>query len=212
MNKPGKNLPFLLAVPVFCIADSYAETPTVDDEKPAKIERGADPVTGLKYWQWNQDGFYLRLTQRLPDQTRGYFEARGFDQESSELLAMSCLFQSMAKNTGNDSSGPLISDLSSWYVISGEKRQPLLLREYWQNIWKQRKIPDSARIGFNWSLLPSLLQYDINDYNWGMTSYGLAPGSQFDLHFSWTVNGRTYNGKINDLVCPDDIHPDPPPQ
>lgn len=176
------------------------------------IKYGEDPVTGLKSWLWDNDGFFLELKQRLPDQTRAYFESRGFDQGSTEIAATSCLFQTMMKNSSSGSSVRLTADLNEWQVVSGNTKQPMLLREYWQKLWLDREQSESARIAFEWSLLPTKVQYDINDYNWGMSSYGLPPGSQFDLLFSWYRNGKKYNGRINNVICAEDIHPDPPPQ
>jgi hypothetical protein len=180
--------------------------------KPPFVERGEDPATGLKYWLWDNDGFYLLLTQRLPDQTRGYFESRGFDRESTEIAGTSCVFQTMIKNSGTEPSASLSADLNEWLVVSGDIKQPMLLREYWQKLWLDRKQSESARIAFEWSLLPTKVHYDINDYNWGMSSYGLPPGSHFDLLFNWYRNGKKYTGRLNDVACADDIHPAPPSQ
>jgi len=194
-----------LFIIVFSILSS---TQTVADE--SVIERGEDPETGLKHWLFDNNGFYLKLTQRLPDQTRAYFEARGFDQDSVEIAATSCLFQTMIKNTGKDFGVTVNAELSDWKVVSGGNSKSMLLREYWQKLWLDRKQSQSARVAFEWSLLPSRMKYDVNDYNWGMSSYGLPPGSRFDLLFSWTRKGIKYNGKISDVICPDDIHPEPP--
>ena len=176
------------------------------------VKQGEDPATGLKFWLWDNDGFYLELTQRLPDQTRAYFESRGFDRASTEIAGTSCVFQTMVKNSGSDPTEKLSADLNEWQVISGNIRQPMLLREYWQKLWLERKQSESARIAFEWSLLPTKVHYDINDYNWGMSSYGLPPGSHFDLLFSWERNGKKFTGRINDVICAEDIHPDPPSQ
>ena len=175
----------------------------------AFIKRDEDSATGLKSWLWDNNGFYLELTQRLPDQTRGYFESRGFDLASTEIAGTSCIFQTMIKNSGADASKIITADLTEWRVISAEVKKPMLLREYWQKLWLDRGQSESARIAFEWSFLPTKVEYEINDYNWGMSSYGLPPGSHFDLLFSWYSNGEKFNGRINDVACPEDIHPEP---
>lgn len=205
----------LVITPLLAVGSVYAETIVANpDNKPLllEVERGEDPTTGLKYWLWDHDGFYLRLTQRLPDQTRAYFEARGFNQASAEILATSCIFQTMVKNSGREPGQIVNAKLSDWQVVSDGKRQPMLLREHWRKTWQQNKLPESALIALEWSLLPSQIIYDINDYNWGMSSYGLPPGSSFDLIFNWTRNGKSYQGRINDVICAEDIHLDPPRQ
>jgi len=187
----------------FIISQSYA------DADESVIERGEDPATGLKYWLWDNDGFLLRLTQRLPDQTRAYFEARGFDKASAEIAATSCIFQTMIKNTGTEPSQKISATISDWQVVSGESSKQLLHREYWRNLWLERNQSEAARVAFEWSLLPENVEYDINDYNWGMSSYGLPPGSQFDLVFTWKREGKSFEGRIDNVSCPDDIHPEP---
>lgn len=204
INNPlSLNIPALLLL--FCtaliISSSYADEPV--------IERGEDPATGLKYWQWDNDGFLLRLTQRLPDQTRAYFEARGFDEASAEIAATSCIFQTMIKNTGTQPSQKISATISDWQVVSGESSKKLLHRKYWRNLWLERNQSQSARVAFEWSLLPESVEYDINDYNWGMSSYGLPPGSQFDLIFSWKSQGKIFEGRIDNVICADDIHLEP---
>jgi len=194
----------IFATFVFFCMPSYANE--VD------IKHGEDPETGLKSWLWDNGGFYLELTQRLPDQTRGYFESRGFDSSSTEIAGTSCIFQTMIKNSGTDASKVITANLNEWRVIMADIKKPMLLREYWQQLWLDRGQSQSARIAFEWSLLPTKVVYEINDYNWGMSSYGLPPGSHFDLEFSWYSNGEKYSGRINDVACPEDIHLEPSAQ
>jgi hypothetical protein len=179
------------------------------DNAAGPVKTGADPETGLRHWEWNKDGFYLRLTQRLPDQTRAFFEARGFGRDTRELIATSCVFQTKAMNSGKETGQILTTSLPDWKVRSGDQTGKLLVREYWSNVWEKNNVPKAAQIAFNWSFLPSMIRYDANDYNWGMTSYGLAPGSRFDLQFSWQINGKQYYGQIKNVVCPQDVHRGP---
>lgn len=198
------SIKLALMLAVFCSMQSYADETIV--------KHGEDPTTGLKSWLWDNGSFYLELTQRLPDQTRGYFESRGFDNASTEIAGTSCIFQTMIKSSGTDPSVVITADLDEWQVISGNTIKPMLLREYWQKLWLDRNQSESAKIAFEWSLLPTKVKYEINDYNWGMSSYGLVPGRRFNLLFYWYQNGKKFNGRINDVICPDDIHPEPAAQ
>lgn len=174
----------------------------------ARVETGHEDATGLAYWQWDADGVVFRLTQRLPDQTRAFFLARGFDASSADRFATNCVFQSMFKNASPAGDESLRFDLRDWRVnADGTEGRPQG-RSYWSEIWISRGVPESARIAFEWSLLPSQQEYAPGDYNWGMTSYGLAPGTSFDLAFSWTVGGKAHHGLIEGLQCPPDIHPE----
>ncbi len=174
----------------------------------ADVTTGENPDTGLRYWQWHAGDLLLKLTQRLPDQTRAFFLARGFNAKQSDMIATSCVFQSMMKNTGKNSVIEL--DLSKWKVTHGGQQQTLHTREVWTKLWQQQKADMAAQIAFEWSLLPTRQTYLGDDYNWGMSSYGLKPGSRFDLYFSWQRNGINHHGRINGIECPADIHPEPP--
>jgi hypothetical protein len=58
-------------------------------------------------------------------------------------------------------------------------------------------------------LLPTQQEYAPDDYNWGMTSYGLPPGSEFDLVFAWHRGEQNFGGQIAGIECAPDIHPEP---
>ncbi|MCO6413265.1 MAG: hypothetical protein J5I92_11010 [Thiogranum sp.] len=149
------------------------------------------------------------MTQRLPDQTRAFFLARGFDAESAELVATQCVFQSMFRNTGSKGSGAVDIDLDDWVVEANDERSRLLTRGKWEAILESSGLQPAAMIAFTWSLLPTRQSYQPDDYNWGMTSYGLAPGMKFNLGFTWRHNGQLREGMLRGVECPPDIHPEP---
>ena len=74
----------------------------------------------LRSWDWRQGGVVLQLVQRLPDQTRAFFQARGFSSNTSERIATACVFQTIFRNDGQY---PLAYDLDDWRVTHrGETR------------------------------------------------------------------------------------------
>ncbi|MFP3874206.1 MAG: hypothetical protein ACLFV1_07105 [Thiohalophilus sp.] len=175
----------------------------------AELSRGEDPDTGLRHWHWQEAGISFRLTQRLPDQTRAFFAARGFDKKTRERIALSCVFQSEFRNTADNDRPPVEYDLSEWRIhVDGETRG-LIVREDWQQTWQEYDVPKAARIAFEWALLPTHQVYESDDYNWGMTAYGLSPGTEFDLEFSWSRGDKEYTRRIDGIECAPDIHPEP---
>jgi hypothetical protein len=42
----------------------------------------------------------------------------------------------------------------------------------------------------------------------GMTSYGLGPGTRFDLRFSFGVGGALQSGEIREIRCAEDTIPE----
>lgn len=176
----------------------------------ATIVTGVDEQAGLPYWEIRDAGMSLRLVQRLPDQSRGYFMARGFSAEQAERIAQSCVFQSVFKNLSSDT-GPSVLryDLGEWIVRHGSRRQGMKTREDWQGEWERLDVSQPARIAFEWSLLPTEQIYRPGDYNWGMSIFNLKPGAGFDLEIVWYQHGEQRSALISGMECAPDIHPDP---
>ncbi len=192
-------------IPVCLIAFYFIVTPL-----QAELSRGEDPDTGLRHWQWQEAGISFKLTQRLPDQTRAFFAARGFDKKTRERIALSCVFQSEFRNIADNDQPPVEYDLNEWRVHSGGETRGLIVREDWKQLWQQEyEVPEAAQIAFEWALLPTYQVYKAQDYNWGMTAYGLPPGTEFDLEFSWSRGDKQYTRRFEDIECAPDIHPEP---
>ena len=43
------------------------------------------------------------------------------------------------------------------------------------------------------------------DYNWGLTAYGVPPGTEFDLRVSWREGDVEHTGEILGVVCAPDV-------
>lgn len=173
----------------------------------AASAEGVVAETGLRYWEWQDEHVLFRLTQRLPDQTRAFFLARGFNADDADFIARQCVFQSMFRNN-SPQDGDITIDLQDWRVITEQGESRLLTRETWQQQKQLRDAPSAAKIALEWSLLPTRQSYQANDYNWGMSSYGLPPGGIFDLEFSWVHEGRRVLHRLKEVECPADIDPD----
>jgi len=174
----------------------------------ANLTEGKATDTGLRHWQWQNDHVLLRLTQRLPDQTRGYFLARGFSETNAERLAVNCTFQTTFKNIANNKGSAVDINMANWRIKVNGVEKKLIVKEQWQQQWQKANVSDAALIAFTWSMMPTTQTYHPGDYNWGMTTFGLKPGLEFDLSFNWYVNGKPEYGKINNIACPADIHPE----
>ncbi|MBI1422461.1 MAG: hypothetical protein GC149_03270 [Gammaproteobacteria bacterium] len=181
------------------LGDACAETRT---------ETGIDPEANLPFWQISDAGMSLRLVQRLPDQTRGYFMARGFSESDAELVAMSCVFQTIFKNVSNlHQPSPLEYNLRDWQVSANGVQQQMKMREDWKREWQTRKAPLAAQLAFEWSLYPTHQVYKPGDYNWGMSIFNLRPGTRFDLTVVWHQFGESRTAIIKNMECAADIHP-----
>jgi hypothetical protein len=171
------------------------EVATVAAEVTVEIGKN----TGLRTWKWSHEGVSLRLVQRLPDQTRAYVMGKGFPRDAADELATSCFFGSMFRNDGKL---PLDFDLREWKVVQDGRVTGMKVREVWKQRFAARQdIPKAARIGLNWSLMPTVQHFEPGDYNWGMTVYGLRPGERFDLHLKIALDGHSLEAVIPGLQC-----------
>jgi hypothetical protein len=176
----------------------------------AKMITGTDESANLPFWEWNNGTMSVRFVQRLPDQTRGYFMARGFKQFDAEILANSCVFQVIYKNIGALSNSKVIKyQVSNWRIAHNNKFKKVKLKDEWLIEWNKKGIVKSAIIAFEWSLLPSRQDLQPGDYNWGMMTFNLPFGAKFDLDLIWQEGFSRQVGHLSGITCANDIHPDP---
>ena len=173
----------------------------------AAVDTGVDEEARLPYWEIVEPDVSIRLVQRLPDQTRGFFQARGFSVEDSERIAQSCVFQTVFKNTSAaPASNTIEYNLREWVVRTAGAHRGLKTREDWEQEWDARRAPAAARLAFEWALLPTRQTYRSGDYNWGMSIFSLKPGQEFDLDVVWYRNGAKHMALLKGVRCAPDIH------
>ena len=140
MSRP-LYLKYLLLVSLVCLL------PLDQLAAEGKVLTGIDEDAQLPFWEWRSDTVSLRLVQRLPDQTRAFFMARGFSKDHAERIAQSCIFQTVYKNVSPANSTRTFKyDLRKWKVIRSGKAQTLKLREVWDQEWTEAKVSSSAKI------------------------------------------------------------------
>ena len=172
-----------------------------------EVQTGIDPEAQLPYWELRNPEMSLRLVQRVPDQTRAFFLARGFTNDNAELIAQSCVFQTVFKNTSHQTSpSPLQYNLKEWTVLFENQARKMKLREDWKPEWIKREVPIAAQLAFEWALYPTWQVYQPGDYNWGMSIFNLRPGSVFDLEVVWQQSGKKHTAIIKDIKCAEDIY------
>ncbi len=173
-------------------------------------EHYIDERTGLDAWRREHQGLSLTLVQRLPDQTRAFFLARGFSRAAVDELAASCVFQAIIGNTGN--SGRVELDLHQWGYSANGRSGPLRLKEDWMARWAERGESMPARVAFRWSFFPTVQRFAPNDWNMGMISFPVPPGTVLDVHFRWTRDGRGHHGVLRGVRCASDRSVEERPQ
>ena len=176
----------------------------------AVVNSGIDEDAQLPYWEIVDPGVTIRLVQRLPEQTRGFFEARGFSESDAERIAQSCVFQTVFKNISHQSDpSPIEYNLHDWVVHADGRQRTMKTREDWRRDWTARQAPKAAQLAFEWALFPTRQRYRPGDYNWGMSVFDLKPGTLFDLDVVWHQFGRDHTVRIKGMRCAPDIHLEP---
>ena len=158
-----------------------------------------NPAEGVRTWRWSGDGVRLRLTQILPDQVRGFFQARGFGAEATEFIARACVFQTVMKNEA--SPGAVEINLAEWWIEVDGHKSTLKLEQQWQEQWKSLDVSQTARVAFRWALFPTVQSFAKGDWNMGMTMFALPPSTVFDLHIHWRVGDRRYDATVRNVEC-----------
>jgi hypothetical protein len=171
-----------------------------------EVIHSTDEETGLRKWHLVGDGLEVELVQRLPDQTRGFFLARGFPAAIADEIAVSCIFQTIIRNTGSQvADGTVSVDLAQWRVIHKDGERGIRLKEPWIASWPDTAVGESSRLAFQWALFPTRQEFLADDYNWGMTAFGLPPGAVFDLDLAWQEDGKTFTARISAIECAPDV-------
>lgn len=170
-----------------------------------KVTMTVDKTHKLKSWFVKSAGLDFELSQRLPDQNRALFMARGYDEKSSDFIAKRCVYKTVLKSVFTAASKKIIKiNLNKWEVWHKGKKRQMLTREKWVRLLKPFKISHSKMLVVVWGFYPTQNVLMPGDYNWGLTGYGLAPGEKFDLVMNWTVNGKPRQVRIKNVECTPD--------
>lgn len=172
----------------------------------ADVTRSVNPDNGLEGWAFSSGDIEIELIQRLPDQTRAMFMNHDFSSEVIEHLALSCMFQTIIRNIGKSGSGQAVSaDLTQWRLRHDGRTFGILLKEPLLASWSDEDASPAAKLVVRWGMFPTQQEFLPGDYNWGLTAYGIPPGSVFDLEVSWKEGDKPHSGEIQDILCAPDV-------
>ena len=158
-----------------------------------------DPETGTTTWLTYAHGVTLSLTQIPPDPARAFYLNRGFPPQAFERYATACVFMTVLRNDA--APGELSFLLDDWRIQSEGRTQPPTSVEAWMEQWRALGLTEAAQIAFRWAQFPPEQEYAVGEWNQGMLTTGLPPSSRFDLIAHWTVAGKTFEGKLENVVC-----------
>lgn len=159
----------------------------------AEVQTFADDNSGLLSWKAQHPGFSLQFIQLLPDYVRAVYGARGLPDKVVELMAGYCIFGTIIKN---ESSQPLSYRVADWRYATRDRRpQPVKTKTQWLKDWRD------MGVAFRYSLLPDEQTFAPGDWSQGFTTLPLPPDTPVALHYSWTQEGKRYEGVFENLRC-----------
>ena len=171
-----------------------------------EVARSVNAENGLQGWHFTDGDIEIELIQRLPDQTRALLMNHKFSRQVIEQMALSCMFQTIIRNTGQSTTNRVVSiDLTEWRLLHDGKPRKLLMKEALLESWTDADADPAAKLVVRWGMFPTQQEYLPGDYNWGLTAYGIPPGSGFDLEVAWREGGAQRRGEIRGIVCAPDV-------
>ena len=152
---------------------------------------------------WQGDGLKLETAPLPRDQVVAFMLARGFDSETAKFIAQEgCIFRSAIGRDDETADKAAVSvDLDSWQILSSGQQTTLRTRQKWARVLDDRQIDAGAGIALEWALFPTRQSFAPDDYNWGLLSFALPPGTRFDLVYSWISGDTGYQQKFTDMEC-----------
>ena len=187
-------LAFLL-VSVLLLIGNYLVQP-----RPANAQSVDMKTKAIK---WSGNGLKVELQTMPLDLVRAFFLGRGFAAADAEFIAQTgCIFRSAIGNSGTKTDDPEITvQLADWRVITPKGEHHPRTRQSWAATWDKKNISDNAKTAFYWAFFPTKQAYQPSDYNWGMISLALPPGSKFDLEIRWSMTGKPKTTMLKNLEC-----------
>ncbi len=157
-------------------------------------------TSGLLTWTAEDMGFSIELIQLIPDFIRAIYAKHNFPAEEVERAASYCMFGTILKNTSKQHLSYRVKDWS--YRTRDGKKYPVKTKTQWLEEWRK------AGILFSWTLLPDVGEFAVGDWQQGFTTIKLARESEFDLIYTWQLDGVAHTGVLKNLKCAPESLPD----
>ncbi|HUW76745.1 MAG TPA: hypothetical protein VMV70_08685 [Gallionella sp.] len=183
---PTKLVNYQLLI-VICLSVFHTQV------QAAEMTVQKNSVSGLLTWTSNDDGFSIELIQLLPDFVRAVYDKHGLPADEVERIAGYCDFGTIIQNTSQQQLSYRVSD---WrYIDKNGKAYPVKTKAQWLEEWHK------AGITFAWTLLPGSGDFGIGDWQQGFTTIKIDRNEKFDLVYTWTLDGKKHQGKIENMSC-----------
>ena len=175
----------LLTIICLCLLHAQVQAAEVTVQK--------NNASGLLTWTSKDNGFSIELIQLLPDFVRAVYDKHGLPADEVERIAAYCDFGTIIQNTSQQQLSYRVSD---WrYIDKSGKAYPVKTKAQWLEEWRK------AGVTFAWTLLPGSGDFGIGDWQQGFTTIQIDRNEKFDLVYTWTLDGKKHQGKIENMSC-----------
>lgn len=165
----------------------------------AQADGSNDDAPDAEVVRWSGDALSVLVKPLAPDPVQGFLIGRGFASDRARSYASNCVFRVVLRYSGN---APLRYDLRDWRIKpQGGGAMPLIPREAWMAQWQNPPLEAAARMGFEFSQLPTQQTLSAGDTVFGMNAAALPAASQFDLLLNWTVSGASRHAIVKGIRC-----------
>jgi len=158
-----------------------------------------DAASDAQTVEWSGDGISVLVKPLAADPVRAFLLGRGFASDRARRYASNCVFRVVLRYAAD---APMRYDLRDWRIMSEAGRSlPLKPREAWMEEWRSPPLNAAARMGFEFSQLPTRQTLARGDTVLGMSAVPLPPGSRFDLLLNWAASGASRNAVVEGIRC-----------
>ena len=164
----------------------------------AEVSIHKNEQSGLLTWTSEDEGFSIELIQLLPDFVHAIYAKHDFPKSEINRINTYCVFGSIIKNTSQQQ---LSYKVSNWsYIDTKGDQHPVKTKTQWLEEWRK------VGIKFSWTLLPDQGDFEVGDWQQGFTTIKIPRDSQFNLTYTWALDGVPHSGTFKNLQCaPQDI-------
>lgn len=149
--------------------------------------------TSLLTYTSEGNGFSVELIQLLPDFVHAVYAKHDFPKSEIDRINTYCVFGSIIKNTSKQQ---LSYKVSNWsYIDTKGDQHPIKTKTQWLEEWRK------AGIKFSWTLLPDQGEFEVGDWQQGFTTIKMPRESNFNLTYTWTLDGVAHSATLENLQC-----------
>ena len=158
------------------------------------------PSSAASIREVRRDGLHLKLQTLGYDKVVSFYLGRGLPASSIERYAKNCVLLAVLRNFR--ASGNVSSDLGDWLaLVPGRPPRQIEGRSYWVAEVERARPSQEARMAFEWSQLPKVINLGAGDSVQGMVSLPVKRGAEFELVIHWKSGDRIHEEHIRRIGC-----------